>query len=93
MRTIAAEYDSKKGVSPVRLGTHYIEVGGRVTPVHVPERTAAEQAAYEARLDAAIRLACPGWRLAKQSGARSRQTGRRVGKEAAQYGASESEIG
>lgn len=71
------------------MKTLYVEQGGRVTPVHVPERTAAERSAYEARLDAAIRRACPGWRLAKQSGARSRQTGRRVGKEASPYGESE----
>lgn len=64
--------------------TAYLELSGRVTPVHAPERTAAEQAAYEARLDAAIRRACPGWRLAKQSGARN-EVGRREGKEA-RYG-------
>lgn len=68
--------------------TAYLELSGRVTPVHAPERTAAEQAAYEARLDAAIRRACPGWRLAKQSGARD--DGRRVGKEATPYGERES---
>lgn len=66
------------------MRTLYIGYGGRVTPVHVPDRTAAEQAAYEARLDAAIRRACPGWRLAKNSGVRD--NGRRDGKEA-RYGA------
>lgn len=65
--------------------TQFVELSGRVTPVHVPERTAAERAAYEARLDAAIRRACPGWRLAKQGG-----VGRREGKEATPYGEKES---
>lgn len=59
------------------MPTTAIECGGRRVTVHAPKRTEAEQAAYLARLDAAIRRACPGWRLAEKSGVRGRQAGRR----------------
>lgn len=63
-----------------------IELGGRRVTVHAPNRTEAEQAAYLARLDAAIRRACPGWRLADKSGVRD--NGRRKEEKEARYGES-----
>lgn len=44
-------------------------VEGHAVTVHVPIRSASERVAHDAELDAAIRRACPGWRLRKAASA------------------------